>query len=436
MSVAGLLNNSINSKSFKEVLLESKPVEQFFTKDPLGEMLFGKITKKKAWGRTNLVPVKMSDSYELQFFSESYPNFQSNGVTRIDKLANITPVSQTARLRFSEFMMTRLLNGTAQDYIISKQEIIEDFQKQIANVMIRQLLGKKDGRVCYIGGGGTSATQYLYGWDGNLLPQNHILWSNISTKGLANVGGKLWDIKLASDGTTILGTNGQSIATVTPSTGTVIMTDSNAYGTGTTTYVLCPYSPGSSGSATAYSQFDGIQDWISSAAAYLTDEAGSNLTSATDANWSTIVKAFSGNVLDEEVMEYLLANCWGDQSGIVSVLDPMVLSKTVKDMASRKFIVNGEPGELGYIKTYYVNGDTTVQLMTSKWYRGSGWCDLVNPNYLGYMGTVLEPRFARPEFQLLEDTAEWINDLVMHGQFYTKFRHAHTRGTGLAKSSY
>ena len=141
MSVAGLLNNSINSKSFKEVLLESKPVEQFFTKDPLGEMLFGKITKKKAWGRTNLVPVKMSDSYELQFFSESYPNFQSNGVTRIDKLANITPVSQTARLRFSEFMMTRLLNGTAQDYIISKQEIIEDFQKQIANVMIRQLLG-------------------------------------------------------------------------------------------------------------------------------------------------------------------------------------------------------------------------------------------------------------------------------------------------------
>jgi hypothetical protein len=419
------ITNALNSKTFNEVLLKSKPVEQWMSEDGgVGQAVFGKVTKRKAWGRTNLVPVKMSDSYEFKLFSETYNTFATGG-GRSDKLMNVTPISQTARIRISGFLMTRLLNSSGSDYILNKQDIVNDFKRQLKNIMIRQFMSSKTGVLCYINNG-TSTTQYLYGLNGALLPSNHILWGMLSTS-------KTWDIVNASTGAVL--DNDWAMSSIDPSTSSVVGT-SVATGATVTTYGLRPHSDTGSDTV-AQVNLSGRLDIISDTAAYGVDDSAASLTSATDHNWRSEVKDFGGVTLDEEVMEYLVASCWGDKSSLVAVADPMVIAKAFKDMSAKKtFNRPSDPAVLGFTNLVYANGGREIPIVSSDWMRGSQQIDLINTDHVNYMGTLLEPTFARPDFQLLEDSYDWINDIVLHGEIYTDMRHAHARGTTLAKSSY
>ena len=422
------LTNALNSKTFNSILLESKPIEQFMTADRgVGQAIFSNVVKKKHYGRENLVPIYLSNSYEFQLISETYPNFQTGG-GRTDKLMNVTPISQTSRVRFSGALMDRLMNASGSDYVLGKQAIIADFNKQIKNIMTRQFMHKKDGFLCWINGGNTSTTtQYLYGLNGAIIPANHLLWSTIDAN-------KKYDIVLQSTGAVLA--TGVTLSSITRSTAGITVSEAVNTGATVAAYMLRPYSPSTVTAVTA-TQFAGRLDFLTSDAAYGVDESGSDLTSATDQNWRSEVKDFGGATLDEEVMEYLVSSCWGEKESLVCVADPLVIAKAFKSMSANKtFSKPMDSAVMGFTNLVYANGGREIPIVSSDWMRGSQQIDLINTDNLGFMGTMLEPKFLRPDFQLLEDTDDWINDIKITGNIYTNMRQAHARGTGLAKSSY
>ncbi len=428
-----MFDNTYQADIFKEVLLKDKPVEQYFLNSPFAEMLLGKVAKKKAWGRSNLFPVCMQNNIEFQYFSSTYPNFQVDAGSSTDKLGKATPVSQTARLKFDGFLLERLRDQTGENYMVAESEFKNRFTEKLSAVIGRQLLGKKDGRLAYIYNTGAGTTAYFYGMDATtLVPENHILWAHMAGSTTQDLATR-YDIVNATTG--VYAYDGVTFSAIDPTTGSATVSESVDLSAALGTYIVRPQAEVSSATITA-TQFDGIQDVISSTAAYLTDQNDAALSSATYHNWRSLITAFGGADLTPSVAQRLVSNCWGDKSGLAFVVDPMVLSKAMDNAMAHKWWETVPDEKLNYMRTYINTGGNFVQVMGSEWRMNTGWVEAINTKYINMFGTILEPKFLRPSLQLLEDNYYFIQDMNLTSQLYTPFRHAHTRGTGLAKSAY
>lgn len=421
-----MLSNTTQASNFAEILIKDKPIEQYALKDPFGELLLGKIAKKNAWGRQNLFPVCMSNSFEFQLHSPTYPAFQVDSGSSVDRLARVTPVSQTSRLKFDGFLLERLRNQTGKAYFASEQDFKNRFQEKLKAILERQLMGTRTGAVAFVSNSGSSTTVYLYGLDGTLIPENHVLWGHMdpNTK---------WTIITAATGEVLA--EGVTLSAINTTLASATCSQSVNCSGAIGTYALRPYAA-VSGATVLVTQMDGLLDVISSAAAYLADQDGNPLSSATNHNWKSLITNFSGADLTPSVAARLVSNCWGDKKGLVFVADPMVLAKAMDNAAAKFTFTRDYDDKLNYWRIFIHTGSDYVQIWGSEWRRNTGYIEGVNTEYLGMLGTILEPKFLRPDLQLLEDSYYYIQDMELSGQFFTTYRHAHTRGTGLAKASY
>jgi hypothetical protein len=306
---------------------------------------------------------------------------------------------------------------------MSRDQIIKTYFAQMNEIQSQQLAGRNDGRLCYVIGSGTTAT--FYGLDGTKLlsaenPAFDILTGPsrkfdivpVATKTVPSVAGctfSAFDLDAMT-------------ATCSSSLSAISSTDTDAY------YVRCYNSK----TAISAIQADGLLDIFESAGSYLTDNAGAAITSTLFPNWRVTRKSAGGAVLSADIVEYLLAASLKlPGSDKILVADPKVLVRCQNANKQQQQFKKDEGLYLGFPKVFYMMGAGAIQVVGLSRWRGTGYVAVVDRGFLRMLGTAMTPRFMRNEFQLLEESADWINNVKINSQMYTDCLRAHAMAYGV-----
>jgi len=402
-------------------LLESRAAEQYFTGgDEAASKVFGNIVKTKEWGRTGEVQLDMGNSHGIEPISTTYDGYAEAGEAAGVR-ANITPVSQTSRISFGGLELETLREATGKSYLESEAMIISKYRRQIQEFQDSSLWGYNDGRLCYAWNAASSTTIYLYGLDGvALLPEMHP-----DMDILTGPSRKFDIVATAAPGTSKLA--GGTLSTFSFSAGTCVASSAVDLSGAVGTYMIRLYNPKTALTAV---RNDGLLNILVNAGSYLTDVDAAAITTVRYANWRSAYKSAGGAVLDADIAEYLLSSCVGDRKNKVLLADPKVLIKAMNGVEGlKKFNVDNsdsaKAANFGFSKVNMVLGSNVIEVVNVPRWRGTKFLACVDKSALKMTGTMIEPKFDRPSFQLLFTNKQWINDLGITSQLYTNCLRAH-----------
>lgn len=452
------INETSNANIFFNKILQKDPIAQQFKKDNAAEALTGGIERVKAWGLTNEFMIYMGNSYQSVTINDTYLTRPAGG-GRTDVRATIAPILRAARFRINKPMYDRLMKLPSSEMFNEVGQLQTDFAANAGSEIEMQMMGKKDGRLMRIANASALATCYAYCDDGaTILPADHIYWQQLSAGKIVQV------LKFNSDesvGGYAAGTGGGTYTTIqkfNPATGLITFDTTSAsvplqgqtataftsidLSSTTYTWYLALYSPvqtAYSASVAATVQPDGLKDWISDAAGYLTTAPNSSSTGASIANttagyemWRTIKVTATGQDLSQILFDQMSSNC-NDTPDLI-LTDPAVLAQAFKNEGAKKYYFEDTHATLGFPVLMYHNGDNTFRVKTSKYLRGTGKCYMISTKHIKGLGTILKPEFEFGSLMWDPDTAYYWNDMWYSGNFYTDMRSAHTYAIGLTQA--
>ena len=410
------------SYSFTEAVLNRKPIEQAFKRDPILRNVFSKMHKVAADGLTNVVPVVMGNTFDWNV-KGSTGAIPTTGtlITAQGSVTNYTLLS-TIELDNDDYKKMQKL---PQDQLTLRvNEVSDMISNSLAGAFERKLLGKSNDRLCYVvSDGATPSVLTLYGFDGDQLPASHPAWDLIRVGAGTDANSARYDLVGDANGTDpdADGLNFY-ITAINRAAGTVTASAAIT-AAAPATYILRRYAP-TQADGTVSVTYSGVYD-VTGTASYL----GLAPSTAGYEAWAGPVVNAASNPLS--MIHIAEAGQYLDSKDAVLLCDPGALAQM--DAGVQKFVTTMTNG-LGFTERVYADGVFSLKLLPSRWLLGTGDAFIVQPEYWSIAGSVLMPEFTYPNFQAKTGYDFVYNTLRVRGNFVCRKRSSVVRIYGLTQA--